>query len=164
MKAKTKIDYTHGRFVIATTEYDVEDYREEYEDFCEEMDIQGDEEAFLRWCYDQARLVWEDDLDAIEKFEPYNVPVIIEGSLELWWGRPDIKPVRCESVYEAIEKCVNNSDDATVTYDDGVINVEARHHDGTNLFTITALSAKGKQKKFGVYNGTDKKRLTYLYK
>jgi hypothetical protein len=57
----------------------------------------------------------------------------------------------------------SDSYDVLVEYNDGVITVEAYHHDGCNSFTIKALSKKGIAKQSADYKGHDFKRLPYLY-
>lgn len=163
---KTKMDYNHGRFVIATTSSDGFDYGE-YLDYCEmEGYTPGDKDSlgFYEWAEDEARVNFESDMDNIRHHKPYNVPVVIEGSLGLWWGWPDIEPVRCESVYEALVRCIGRDGDYfEVEYVDGVIEVTTMHHDGTNRFTIRALSKKGERRASGEYKDEDFKRFKYLY-
>ena len=102
-----KRDYKHGTFTLATTEIDQFTY-EEYEDWCEDNGIEPDSdtsENFYKWCYDEAEVNWESDMDNIKSCKEYNVPCLITGTLGLWWGRPTIQPERMESVYDAIQKC-----------------------------------------------------------
>ena len=103
-------------------------------------------------------------MDNIKSCKEYNVPVAITGTLGLWDGDHDIWPRKMESVYDAIRKCVGGDIEwATVMYDDGVITVDAYHHDGCNHFIIKALSKKGITKQFAEYKDYDFKRLPYLY-
>lgn len=139
---KTKIDYDHGEFVIATTEVDYDSYREEYKNFCEDMGCEPSEERFHRWCEDDVRMNWEQDMENIRDHKKYDVPVVIRGVLGLWWGHPEIEPVNEASVYDAIVRCVGRCDDAVVKFNDGKIEVEAKHHDGTNCFTISRADGK----------------------
>lgn len=139
---KTKTDYVHGEFVIATTEVDYDSYREEYKNFCEDMGCEPSEERYLRWCEDDARMNWDYDMENIRNHKAYNVPVKTNGTLGLWWGRPVIEEQTSLSVYDAILKCIGTCDDAVVRYNDGKIEVEAMHHDGTNCFTISRADGK----------------------
>lgn len=162
-----KIDYKHGKFTLLTTEIDTNAYtREDYEEWCEINDLEpGDEDDFFDYCAEETQANYEADMSNIESCKEYNIPVVLEGTLGLWWGRPVITPERYESVAEAIQKCIIGSDchDVLVEYEDGVINVYASHHDGTNCFTIKALSKKGEQKAGTDYKKHDIKRLPYLY-
>lgn len=166
-----KTDYKHGKFTILTSEIDFDAFdREDYIDFCEANDIEaGDdgyfEEGFRDWCADETQANYEADMDNIESCAEYNVPVLLTGTLGLWWGKPTIKPERFKSVADAIHRCINGSDcgEVFVEYNDGVITVEAYHHDGCNCFTIKALSKKGIAKQYAEYKDHDFKRLPYLY-
>jgi hypothetical protein len=158
-----KKDYKHGRFLIATTKCDPEDWRDAYEEFCEDMGIPGSEAKFIDWAYEEVRMDFEQDLENIKDCREYNVPVVVTGILGLWWGRPEIEATRFESVFDAIEACMKGADEVDVKYDDGEIIVYATHHDGTNVFTINALSKKGVAKKNASYKSYDVKRFNYLY-
>ena len=162
-----KMDYKHGKFTLATNMVEQFTY-EEYEDWCEDMGEEAGSDTsceFYEWCAEEAANNWDCDMDNIKSCKEYNVPVVITGTLGLWWGHPEIQPERKESVYDAIQRCVGGGDIhwATVMYDDGVITVEAYHHDGCNCFTIKALSKKGIAKQFADYKEHDFKRLPYLY-
>lgn len=166
-----KTDYKHGKFTILSTEVNTDDFdREDYEAYCEDMGIEvGDEddmnEAFYDWCAEETQANYEADMDNIESCSEYNVPVVVTGTLGLWWGHPEIKPERFESVADAIRRCMNGSDchDVLVEFNDGVITVDCYHHDGCNSFTIKALSKKGIAKQYAEYKEHDFKRLPYLY-
>ena len=160
-----KINYNRGKFVIATTSTDGFSYKD-YLEYCEEEGIQAEDEdsiEFYEWCEDEARINFDADLENIRFYEGYKIPVVITGTLGLWWGHPEIEPVRTESVYDALERCFRGCDHVTVEFDNGRIEVSASHHDGTNCFTIRALSKKGEQRKSGEYVERDFKRLNYLY-
>ncbi len=166
-----KTDYKHGKFTILSTEIDFDAFDEEdYIVFCEDNGIEagvGDyfEEGFRDWCAEETRVNYEADMDNIKTCREYNIPVVVTGTLGLWWGRPEIKPERYESVADAIHRCIAGSDsrDVFVEYNDGVITVDCYHHDGCNSFTIKALSKKGIAKQYAEYKEHDFKRLPYLY-
>ena len=162
-----KSDYEHGKFTILTSQIDPDAFdREDYEEFCEVNDMEpGDEYDFYNWCAEETQANYEADMENIETCREYNVPVALSGTLGLWWGKPAIKPERYESVADAIHRCMDSSDchDVLVEYNDGVITVEAYHHDGCNCFTIKALSKKGIAKQSDEYKEHDFKRLPYLY-
>lgn len=166
-----KTDYKHGKFTILKSEIDTDDFcREDYIEYCEDNGIEvgvGEyfEDGFREWCAEETQANYEADMDNIEHCKEYNVPVVVTGTLGLWWGHPEIKPERYESVGEAIHRCINGSGchDVLVEFNDGVITVEAYHHDGCNCFTIKALSKKGIAKQYAEYKDYDFKRLPYLY-
>lgn len=136
--------------IVNTTYYDSMawmDYSyEDYLEWCEEMDEEPAEDEsseFYDWCQRTNELDW-DDFKANMKYSAYaNVPCMITGALGLWWGRPTINPVKCNSIVEAVEKCIGSCDDAEIKLEDGHIEVLAKHHDGTNVFEIHILSKKG---------------------
>ena len=162
-----KTDYKHGKFTILTTEVDTNAYtQEDYEEWCEINELEpGDDYDFYEYCAEETQNNYESDMDNIESCRQYNVPVVVTGTLGLWWGHPEIKPERYESVADAIHDCIERSDshDVFAEYNDGVITLNCYHHDGCNCFTIKALSKKGIAKQFADYKEHDFKRLPYLY-
>ena len=163
-----KIDYKHGKFTILKSEIDTDDFaREDYEEWCEMNDFEptDDEYDFFDYCAFETQANYEADMYNIESCKEYNVPVVVTGTLGLWWGHPFIKPERYESVADAIHDCMERSDcnDVLVEYNDGVITVDCYHHDGCNCFIIKALSKKGIAKQYAEYKDHDFKRLPYLY-
>lgn len=163
-----KTDYKHGTFTILKNEIDTDDFsREDYEEWCEMNDIEptDDEDDFFDYCAEETQANYEADMDNIEHCKEYNVPVVVTGTLGLWWGHPFIKPERYESVADAIHDCMRRSDchDVLVEYSDGVITMNCYHHDGCNCFIIKALSKKGIAKQYAEYKEHDFKRLPYLY-
>ena len=162
-----KIDYKHGTFTILKSEIDTDDFtREDYEAYCEDNYLEaGDEDDFFDWCAEETQANYEADMENIETCREYNVPVLVTGTLGLWWGHPEIKPVRFDSVADAIHSCVERSDsyDVLAEYSDGVIILNCYHHDGCNSFIIKALSKKGIAKQYAEYKEHDFKRLPYLY-
>lgn len=137
-----KIDYEHGTFTILTNYPDYEDYP--YEEYVKECEINGVEpgepesDEFYEWCHWNTQENFECDLDNIKECKEYDVPVVISGTLGLWWGKPEIEPVEMDSVYKAIKKCMGQADYVEAFFTDGVIEVHSTHHDGTNCFTIKA--------------------------
>lgn len=166
-----KPDYKHGKFTILSSEIDTNAFdREDYIDFCEDNGLEagvGDyfEDGFFDWCAEETQANYESDMGNIESCKEYNVPVVVTGTLGLWWGRPTIQPERYESVADAIHSLITRSDchDVYAEYNDGVILLDCYHHDGCNSFTIRALSKKGIAKQFADYKEHDFKRLPYLY-
>lgn len=160
--------YRKGTYTLVNSMFDQSDFY--YEDYVEDCEVNGikpkpkDSHAYYEWCRDTAYENYEADMDNIAHCKAYQLPVVITGSLGLWWGKPEIEPVVCDSVYEAVQKCIgNDAVEVKVEWSDGVINVEAYHHDGCNCFTIKALSKKGEKKVGSDYKPHDFKQLPYLY-
>ena len=138
---------------------------EDYKDYCDGLDIpyeyKEDSRQFYDWC-DEERCRMAEDFWENLKWTGITDDVIITGTLGLWNGHPDIVPVRLTSkdwyrrhdgtsgyhesaIRRAIEKCVSDSSiwDFDVQFDNGVIIVNAYHHDGCNSFEIHRLSKNG---------------------
>ena len=162
-----KADYRHGKFIILTSEVETSGYtREDYEEWCEMNEIEpGDDYDFYEYCAEETQVNFESDMGNIESCKEYNVPVVVSGTLGLWWGHQNVEPMRYESVADAIRDCMERSDchDVIAFYNDGEITMNCYHHDGSNCFTIRALSAKGLAKRSDDYKEHDFKRLPYLY-
>lgn len=168
-----KVDYIHGTFVLVDTDPCQFEY-ESYESYCEDNGIEPmgeDSMEFFEWCEEEAQENLNCDLDNIECCKEYNVPCIITGGLGLWDGHHDIIPTKADSVYDAIEKCCGRDGHLKVNFEDGTIVVYFSHHDGTNVFTIRALTESG-IKKYEDYEYEDAElnltegdtaRLPYIY-
>lgn len=125
--------------LIATTRVDYESYRQDYDIFCEDEGIEPNEEHYLRWCESETALNWDSDLDQICDYKDYQVGVVLSGTLGLWWGNPEITPMRCASVYDAIRNILDNhqgDQEIDIYWEDGAVCVDVAHHDGTNHFII----------------------------
>lgn len=120
-----------------------------YEDYCEwcreEMDDEpADENSGAYWDW----LAQERDVDTEcffinLKYSKENVRTcVINGKLGLWDGRHTIEPVECDTLEDAIRKCWSSCIDVEVYLEDGVVYVNAMHHDGTNCFEITPIDGK----------------------
>lgn len=180
-KTKETPDYIHGRFTIGTTSTDGLEY-EEFKDWwgCEHSDEpvpSENSDAFHAWCRDEADTNWDADLENIKFEKRYNVPCVLSGTLGLWDGKHTICLEKFDSVRDAIDKVIHNGSDSTycdfdIFFDDGKIEMQHHHHDGTNIFEIHALSRKGIDKcrraedrweDIPELKPHDLKRLPYLY-
>lgn len=75
-----------------------------------------------------------------------NERFIITGTLGLWNGSHDIYATVKDGLYEAVMYCISESIlDVDVHFNDGIIEVNCHHHDGTNCFEIHRLSYLGKK-------------------
>lgn len=155
------------KHTLATTRTEGYTY-DEYVCFCEDHGIEPTEEGstdFYEWAAEEARINWEEDVESIKNCKGYNVPVVVCGTLGLWNGMRKVGPVRVDSVSQAIGLCGGQSiEEMDIVWVDGAIMVYAYHHDGTNIFEISALNKKGLAKKYAAYKPHDVKKLPYLYK
>lgn len=123
---------------------------EDYYEYCKDMGITAYPEGSEDY-WDFIARQHEDDWDCFKDNMAYSKfkgqPCMITGSLGLWNGNPTIVPVLCDDIMEAIEKCLNNrfSFECDITLNDGHIDVNIYHHDGTNCFEIWLLSKKGQR-------------------
>lgn len=157
---------TNESHILATTRSDGYTY-EDYIEYCDGNNIphMGKEsEDYLDWLEEEAGINYEEDLENIRIFAKYNLPVLISGYDGLWDGKHCVAPTKADSVYDAIKRItsVNYHCIIDIEYEDGEINVYLSHHDGTNVYTINALSAHG-LRKTGNWTGDDTKKLPYLY-
>lgn len=132
------------RYTICDT-METPDYSS-YLEYCEanEFEPQGENSNdYWDFVSDCRTMEIEDMRDNMKYSKQCNEPVLITGSLGLWNGSPSIYPTRCETLYEAIQRCFGSCDDLKVEYENGVVYVKAYHHDGTNCFEIHKLSKKG---------------------
>ena len=72
-----------------------------------------------------------------------NMPCVITGSIGLWTGKHKIKPVACDDIESAINKCANKVDYVIIKQVNGHLEVTGVHHDGCNTFEIHLLNDKG---------------------
>jgi hypothetical protein len=139
--AKPKLNYT-----LCDTSY-IPTY-EEYKEWCEICDAEevGEENSTEYWDFvaRQREAEYSDLMGNLKYSDQAKEPVVITGTLGLWNGEKTIYPVRVDSLKDAIERCIgNDGDDVKIELKDGVINVYAMHHDGTNHFMIYKLTKKG---------------------
>lgn len=148
----------------------------DYVDFCECNEIEADDENsndYYEWLSEEISRQIEDFFDNLS-YGSVDYPLLITGTLGLWDGKKTIYPVKMESsdwatkykkhdgtycdytrphflnpsIKNAIKKCINGNsiEDFGVRFDNGIIEVDAMHHDGTNTFYIRKLSKRGLKK------------------
>lgn len=78
-------------------------------------------------------------LDLFERIQD----VVITGSWGLWNGRQTIECVRKDNLKGAFWYCADDMDNVEVYDNNGVIEINAYHHDGCNEFSIYQLNSKG---------------------
>lgn len=85
---------------------------------------------------------WSNNTGALDE-EP--IGFVITGTLGLWNGRPSVGKICLnDNIFATLRKCYGNDIyDLQITWEDGVVVVNAMHHDGTNRLEVRSLSAKG---------------------
>lgn len=127
----------------STVDYSYEDYVSYCKGNCEKPQPE-DSDAYYDWVGIMRNDDYYDFIEGIKYIEGYDEPCIISGELGLWDGSHEIYPVVVSSLTAAIRKCNGSSIEAIeVEFDNGVINVKAHHHDGTNKFSIRRMTDKG---------------------
>lgn len=81
---------------------------------------------------------WDNWDEIQESLDCIDGSVTITGTLGLWNGTHEIIPVECESLSEAITKCIGrDTENLVIKEDENKYYVSCSHYDGTNRFTIT---------------------------
>lgn len=130
-----------------------EEEMELVKDYCEANDIEIPEEGSSEW-YDILNNLAEFDSewfwDQVKQFDKkHSGKILINGTLGLWWGHPDIDPQEADDLESAIRRCISRSILDIRLYEDGkgYLFLDCMHHDGTNFFKLTG--PKGGGLKFG---------------
>lgn len=123
-----------------------------YADYVEDCEERGEtpapenSEAYWEWIGDMIRNDIDDFFDNLKYSSSGKSPVVISGNLGLWYGRPRIENTICDDIESAIRKCWGGCDDIEVVLEDGVLHVNAMHHDGTNCFEVRPLTGRGAER------------------
>lgn len=133
------------RYTLIDTTY-IRSY-EDYVDNCEvnEMQPQGENSNdYWDFVSDCQRIEWDDFLLNLGHSKINTAYYwVISGSLGLWFGTRDIELVKCDTLEEAIRKCIGSCDDVIIEKEGNAVYVTGLHHDGRNHFEIRALSDLG---------------------
>jgi hypothetical protein len=126
---------------------DFDELREVYAEITDDNTIlnsRDNDSAFIEWVYGEyLNSEWTDLLDNIKYSKYGNIPCVVVGTLGLWNGRKDIYPTKCDDLVSAINKCAGSASNVIVILNNGYIEVNAMHHDGTNCFEIHLLNKLG---------------------
>lgn len=141
-----KNETTYPKVTLCDTTY-IPEY-DEYKDNCEANNIepQGDGSGDY-WDYVSERrsLEYDDFISNMEYSAQAELPCLLTGSCERWNGTREIVPYKFSDAISAVKKAYGSCDDLIVKQEDGVIKVEALHHDGRNRFEIRPLTEYGQQ-------------------
>ena len=104
-----------------------------------------EDEAFYEWAnqsvYDDFR-----DFESNVKYGEYNTECYVTGSVGLWYGRREIAKTPCDTLLQAIRKCINDQDDFEIFADGNAVYVDSYNHDsqyhGGNHFKIVIRGKK----------------------
>lgn len=118
-----------------------------YQSNCEEFDETPTEDGLAEFIDDNLDADLN-DLFANLKYSKWNdCPCVIVGHAGLWNGNREIVPMRAETLSDALRTAMQGNYQfyAEVTMQDGYITVSKHHHDGTNVYDIHLLNAKGRK-------------------
>ena len=141
---KRKGHYTIVDTYNATEMYD----RASFEDYCSacnedgRWDVNSDED-WHEWAEEESRDDYDYFMDNMKFNKLFDYPVIVEGSLGLWWGKPEIEQRYFRDVLLAIYECLRGAYDFSIKKAGHKLEVVNMHHDGRNYFTITFLNPCG---------------------
>ena len=141
-----KKEITYPKATLCDTTY-IPDY-EEYKENCEANDCKPQaEDSQDYWDYVSERQSFEYDefILNMKNSAKAEQPCLLTGSCGLWNGTREIMPYKFSDALSAVKKAYGSCDDIIVKQEDGVIKVEALHHDGRNRFEIRPLTEHGKQ-------------------
>lgn len=115
-----------------------------YKEMCEANDWEI-HEIYSDDYYDVINMLLQNDVDNFMSNMKYSEveDVVITGSCGTWRGRRDIVPVYCKDLISAVNKVLNDIEYFKCEFNDGVLNFECYHHDGTNCFSIRPLNHIG---------------------
>ena len=118
-----------------------EELLEEYNNLVEEENIAKDiyDDNFQMWVDDMIDMDWYNFLLDLKHQIGYDTPCVVFGTVGRWNGNFEIAPTHL-TVWEAINKCTSEIQYVTIELNDGVINIDASHHDGLNHYTIHILN------------------------
>ena len=149
-----KKETTYSKVVLCDTTY-IPDY-EEYKEYCEANNCEPQSDYSKDyWDYvsDRCSMEYNDFIFNMENSAKANKPCLLTGSCGLWNGTHEIIPYKFNDALSAIKKAYGSCDELIVKQEDGIIKVEALHHDGSNYFEIVPLTEYGKKVLKNDYDG-----------
>ena len=128
--------------------YDINesDWYEAYRLHCVCNDIKPKDEdsaEYYEWQGEILKMEWEDLMTNLKADTKNNVDCVVTGKVGRWNGTFDIEAKHFPTLEDAIIACVKDCDYIVINEINGMIDIEAIHHDGHNYFTIHKLNEKG---------------------
>ena len=125
----------------------IDEYWNEYLDYCEcdGIDCSNhtiDSNEFYDWLCDTLSFEFSDLKDEI-KYSNNNTECVVTGSVGRWNGNFNIEPRKFDTLIDAIDTCIINCDNITISECNGTIIINGYHHDGSHCFYINKLNEKG---------------------
>ena len=124
-----------------------DDFYIDYLEWCKENDRNPDtkeSQSFYNYVYSSLDIEWDDLMENIKYDNDCQEECVVLGTLGLWTGRHEINAKKFYCLKDAINTCVTNIDYIIIKEENGVIYIDAIHHDGRNTFEIHKLNKKGK--------------------
>ena len=106
----------------------------------EDVDDVPDDDVWQELSF-QEETEWDDAKYELEKFMRENGPLLVVGSLGLWYGRCDGGKI-CND-FRDLAGAWQDCDYINIYDQNGHMYIECSHHDGTNLFECKLLTEKG---------------------
>ena len=131
--------------------YEINDaeWFEAYKEYCviNEIEVSNNDyeniEGFYEWQNEQLSMEWDDFMTNLRCDKENNVDCVVTGSVGRWNGTFDIEAKHFSTLEDAIRACIKNCDFIVINEINGVIDIEAIHHDGSHQFQIHKLNEKG---------------------
>lgn len=135
--------------MVLFNNYDInyDEFYLDYLEWCKENDRNPDtkeSQSFYNYVYSSLDIEWDDLMANIKYDNDCQEECVVLGTLGLWTGRHEINAKKFFGLKDAINACVTNIDYIIIKGENGVIYVNAIHHDGVNTFEIHKLNKKGK--------------------
>lgn len=138
-----------GHYTLVDTHFPTDYYSlESFKDYCSACNEDGRwnpecEEDWYRWAAEEMDDDFDYLMDNLRYTEWFHYPVIVEGTLGLWWGSPEVEQRYFDDVLLAIRACIDGAYDIVIKKVGHRLKVVNMHHDGSNYFTITFLNGTG---------------------
>ena len=141
-----KKETTYPKVTLCDTTY-IPSY-DEYKENCEanELEPQGEDSGdYWDFVSESRSIEYDTFVLNMQSSAQAKQPCLLTGSCGLWDGTREIMPYKFSDAISAVEKAYCYCDDIIVKQEDGVIKVEALHHDGSNYFEIHPLTEYGEK-------------------
>jgi hypothetical protein len=129
--------------IIYSTEFDEDDCRQDYKEFCEENGIQFTEDGLLDYANENNRDWLNNEKMNLNK--PMTTKFLVIASLGLWDGRRSgYRVMNIKNLNDIFNVYASNSE-TTFSFNRYDVHVTCSHHDGTNYYTIREIK-EGREK------------------